>query len=70
MRSDTIIQEDNASSHAHRHQVTVYATYDIIRLLWSEKGYITRYAYDSQGYGEGMAAGVRGSAARADTEVD
>jgi hypothetical protein len=33
-RSDTLVQEDNASSHAHRHQNTVYILYDVIRLLW------------------------------------
>ena len=33
-RLDTLIQEDNASSHAHHHTRTVYALYDIQRLLW------------------------------------
>lgn len=33
-RPDTLVQEDNAPSHAHRHQNTVYLLYDIVRLLW------------------------------------
>jgi Transposase len=33
-RPDTLIQEDNAGPHAHRHQGTVYALYDVTRLLW------------------------------------
>jgi len=33
-RPDTLVQEDNASPHAHRHQNTVYAIYNITRLLW------------------------------------
>lgn len=33
-RPNTIVQEDNASPHAHHHQATVYAAYDIVRLLW------------------------------------
>jgi hypothetical protein len=33
-RSDILVQEDNASPHAHHHQATVYAAYDITRLLW------------------------------------
>jgi hypothetical protein len=32
-RPDTLIQEDNAGPHTHRHQGTVYALYDITRLL-------------------------------------
>lgn len=33
-RPDTLVQEDNAAPHAHHHQATVYAAYDIARLLW------------------------------------
>jgi hypothetical protein len=33
-RPDTFVQEDNAGPHAHRHQGTVYALYDVTRLLW------------------------------------
>lgn len=33
-RPNTIVQEDNASPHAHRHQATVYALYDVTRMLW------------------------------------
>ena len=33
-RPNTVVQEDNAPSHAHRHQDTVYNIYDVIRLLW------------------------------------
>ena len=33
-RPNTVVQEDNAPSHAHRHQDTVYILYDVVRLLW------------------------------------
>jgi hypothetical protein len=33
-RPNTLVQEDNASLHAHRHQDTVYLIYDVTRLLW------------------------------------
>lgn len=33
-RSNTPVQEDNATPHAHHHQATVYALYDISRPLW------------------------------------
>ena len=33
-RPGTIVQEDNASPHVHRHQFRVYRLWDIIRMLW------------------------------------
>lgn len=33
-RPGTIVQEDNASPHAHRHQYRVYKLWNITRLLW------------------------------------
>jgi DDE superfamily endonuclease len=33
-RPDILVQEDNASSHAHRYQDTVYGVYSVSRLLW------------------------------------
>jgi hypothetical protein len=30
----TIVQEDNAPSHAHKHQGKVYQLWDIMKLLW------------------------------------
>jgi DDE superfamily endonuclease len=32
--AETLIQEDNASSHAHHYQKKVYSLYKISRLLW------------------------------------
>jgi hypothetical protein len=33
-RPDTIVQEDNASSHTSKFQNIVYSLYDVICLLW------------------------------------
>jgi hypothetical protein len=33
-RPETIVQEDNAAPHAHKHQAKVYNLWDILKLIW------------------------------------
>ena len=33
-RPNTVVQEDNASPHAHKHQYRVYKLWKIMRMLW------------------------------------
>ena len=34
IHSETIVQEDNALSHAHKHQTKIYSLWKVMKLLW------------------------------------